>query len=297
VQKELSSHNKFPINNGKKRNWPPEKAGYVLIEHLKKERPLLDGHTMFNNTDGCAKQYCCATVIHLLSMLATEFNITINQLVGAPGHGKDLVDGLNACDKQYLKKMMMRITLPGNKQSAAEEKTIIPYSVKERKFASIAKEAARLCSLDRFEGAKGDKKNNKREEAAVMKKQINHVRTREDVLQEGLRMKLEGLPAKGAHIGLLVGRYNLLVDPDLGVGTAVKRRIPCAYAACEEYRKRPGNPTFHQRTNLASNRIALVRAGQFSKRRMTGGLLSRCHQKKMLTSYTLNNHRRKSWVE
>jgi hypothetical protein len=59
---------------------------------------------MFDNTDGCAKQYCCAPAIHLLSMLAREFNITINRSVGAPGHGKDLVDGLNACNKQYLKK-------------------------------------------------------------------------------------------------------------------------------------------------------------------------------------------------
>jgi hypothetical protein len=86
-----------------------------LIEHLKKNRTFLDGHTMFENADGCVKQYCCTASIHLISMLATELNITKNQSVGAPGHGKDLVDGLNACDKQYLKKMMMGITIPGNK--------------------------------------------------------------------------------------------------------------------------------------------------------------------------------------
>jgi hypothetical protein len=142
----------------------------VLIEHLKKTGQFLEGHTMFDNTNGCAKQYRCATAIHLLSMLATEFNITINRSVGAPGHGKDLVDGLNGCDKQFLKKMMMRITVPGNEQSAAEDKKIIPYSVREREFASIAEEAARLCSLDRSEGAKGNKKHKKREDAAAMRK-------------------------------------------------------------------------------------------------------------------------------
>jgi hypothetical protein len=213
----------------------------VLIQHLKLTGRFLDGHTMFDNTDGCAKQYRCATAIHLLSMLATEFNVTINRSVGAPGPGKDLVDGLNACDKQYLKKMMMRIALPGNEQSAAEDKKIIPYSVREREFASIAEEAARLCSLDRSEGAKGNKKHKKREEAAVMRKRVYHVRKREDVVQEGLKMKLSGLPDKGAHVGLL-GRYNLHVDPDLGVGTAALRRIPCACAACEECRKRPWIP-------------------------------------------------------
>jgi hypothetical protein len=98
----------------------------VLIEHLKKAGRFLEGHTIFDNTDGCAKQYHCAMAIHLLLILAMEFNITINQLVVAPGHGKDLVDGLHACDKeQYLKKMM-RITLPGNEQLATEDKKSIP---------------------------------------------------------------------------------------------------------------------------------------------------------------------------
>ena len=134
----------------------------VLIKHLRKNGRFLKGHTMFDNTDSCAKQYRCATAIHLLSMLAVEFNTAINRSVGAPGHGKDLVDGLNACDKQYLKTMMMRIMLPGNEQSAAgEDKKNIPYSVKEREFASIAEEAARLCALDWSEGAKGEKNTRK----------------------------------------------------------------------------------------------------------------------------------------
>ena len=41
----------------------------VLIQHLKLNGRFLDRHTMFDNTDGCAKQYRCATAIHLLSML------------------------------------------------------------------------------------------------------------------------------------------------------------------------------------------------------------------------------------
>ena len=213
----------------------------VLITHLMKNGRLLKGHTMFDNTDGCAKQYRCATAIHLLSMLAMEFNITIDRDIAAPGHGKDLVDGLNACDKQYLKTMMMRIALPGNEDTVGEDKKIIPYSVREREFASIAEEAARLCALDRSEGAKGDKQHKKREEHAVMKKRIYHVRKREDITQEGFSMKVKGLPGKGAHVGLL-GHYNLHVDPDLGVGKAALRRIPCACVACEVHRKRPWVP-------------------------------------------------------
>jgi len=34
--------------------------------------------------------------------LASEFGITIDRAIGAPGHGKDIVDALNATDKIYL---------------------------------------------------------------------------------------------------------------------------------------------------------------------------------------------------
>jgi hypothetical protein len=73
-----------------------------------------------------------------------------------------------------------------------------------------------------------------------MKKQICHVRKIEGILQEELNMTVEGLPGKGAHVGL-IRCYHLRVDPDLGVRTAVLRCIPCACAACEQYRyrKRP----------------------------------------------------------
>jgi hypothetical protein len=67
---------------------------------------------MFDNTDGFAKQYRCATALHLLSMLSMKHNVIINQAaVAAPRHGKDLIDGLNAVDKMYLKELMMRTSV------------------------------------------------------------------------------------------------------------------------------------------------------------------------------------------
>ena len=47
------------------------------------------------NTDACAEQYCCAIALYLLSMLAHTYNIIIDHGVGAPGHGRKVVDGLN----------------------------------------------------------------------------------------------------------------------------------------------------------------------------------------------------------
>ena len=33
-------------------------------------------------------------------------------MIGAPGHGKDIVDSINACDKRYLKEKMCMIGTP-----------------------------------------------------------------------------------------------------------------------------------------------------------------------------------------
>ena len=62
--------------------------------------------TIWEETDGCAKQYCCALALYLLSMVASTFGIVIDRGIGAPGHGKDVVDGLNACDKRYLREVL-----------------------------------------------------------------------------------------------------------------------------------------------------------------------------------------------
>ena len=37
--------------------------------------------------------------LYLLSALAFQFDIIIDRLVDAPGHGKDVVDGMNVQDK------------------------------------------------------------------------------------------------------------------------------------------------------------------------------------------------------
>ena len=59
--------------------------------------------TMWYHMDGCAKQYRCASAIYLLSCIALKFSIINNRPVGAPGHGKYSVYGLNSGDKLMLK--------------------------------------------------------------------------------------------------------------------------------------------------------------------------------------------------
>ena len=43
-----------------------------------------------------------AVLLFLKSIISTNFNIIVDRMIGAPGHGKDVVDGINACDKRYL---------------------------------------------------------------------------------------------------------------------------------------------------------------------------------------------------
>ena len=43
-----------------------------------------------------------AILFYFLSIISTNFNIIVDRMIGAPGHGKDVVDGINACNKRFL---------------------------------------------------------------------------------------------------------------------------------------------------------------------------------------------------
>ena len=58
--------------------------------------------TIWENTDGCAEQYICASALYLMSVLSQCQSIIFDLGTGAPGHGKEVVDGLNAIVKRYI---------------------------------------------------------------------------------------------------------------------------------------------------------------------------------------------------
>ena len=49
--------------------------------------------------NGFAKQYWCVNTLHLISIFCANDIFCIDWVIGASGHGKYLVDRLNACDK------------------------------------------------------------------------------------------------------------------------------------------------------------------------------------------------------
>ena len=72
--------------------------------------------SVIEDTDGCSKQYRSASTLYLSSTTSMKYGIVVDCAVGAPGHGKDVVDGLNAVDKRYLKQCMFRLLNPEQKR-------------------------------------------------------------------------------------------------------------------------------------------------------------------------------------
>ena len=67
-----------------------------IIDLLKNSKCLGAGHsTIWESIDSFTKHYKCDTTLFLLSILPQYFNITIDHGISAPGHGREVVDGLN----------------------------------------------------------------------------------------------------------------------------------------------------------------------------------------------------------
>ena len=67
---------------------------------------------MWDQTDGCAKQYRCSIAYYLISYLSTSYQIVLDRAVDTPGHRKYVVDGLNAVQKQYLATCLRMLSNP-----------------------------------------------------------------------------------------------------------------------------------------------------------------------------------------
>jgi hypothetical protein len=117
----------------------------ILINRLYEDGVFGKNGTMLDDTDGCAKQYRCATAIHLLSMLSVKYGITIDRQVCAPGHGKDSIDGVNTVDKNYTSKCFCMTIMPeaNNAANRISAESMVGGSSK-----SFATECQRICLLD-----------------------------------------------------------------------------------------------------------------------------------------------------
>jgi len=170
-------------------------------------------------------------------VLAVSFDVVIDRAISAPGHGKDVVDGLNAMDKIYLRQKMCMIGTP---EANDGEKRMAAHAMVEDAKASLAAEAKRLLSDPaRKHGVQGGA-DRKKLAAGKMSERRYFVQDPKKVQFTSVKKVVKGLPT-GEHNGLL-GHYNVRADKDLGVGRVALRRVPHACAACLKQLDKPWCP-------------------------------------------------------
>ena len=84
---------------------------YFLSDYIKQDAATTTAHsnhlnefkkklmstlsTIWENNDDCAEQYRCTTPLYLMSVLSQCHSIIFDRGISAPGHGKEVVDGIN----------------------------------------------------------------------------------------------------------------------------------------------------------------------------------------------------------
>ena len=71
-----------------------------------------------------------------MSVLSQRHSIIFDRGISAPGHGKEVVDGINAIDKRYIYQLMSNVQLPGSKIFDSQ---ILMHSCKSKKDVSLDK--------------------------------------------------------------------------------------------------------------------------------------------------------------
>ena len=101
---------------------------------------------MWDQTDGCAKEYRFSIAYYLMSYLSTSYKIVLDRAVDTPGHGKDVVDGFNAVQKRYLATCLrMHITPKKDKIYSKRMRVEAMIEKGEVSFPEECKRSLDLC--------------------------------------------------------------------------------------------------------------------------------------------------------
>ena len=92
--------------------------------------------TIWENTDSCAEQYICASELYLTSVMSQCYSVIIDRGISAPGHGKEVVNRLNAVHMRYIYLLMSTVQLPGSKLFHSQIKI---HTGTEEKDVSLAR--------------------------------------------------------------------------------------------------------------------------------------------------------------
>ena len=70
-----------------------------------------------------------------MSVLSQRHSIIFYWGISAPGHGKEVVDSINAIYKRYMYQLMSTVQLPGSKTFDSQ---ILMHSCTPKKYVSLA---------------------------------------------------------------------------------------------------------------------------------------------------------------
>ena len=121
----------------------------------------------------------------MMSYLSTSYQIVLGRYVDTPGHGKDVVNGFNAVQKQYLTTcLIMRSTTEKDK---IDSKRMRVEAMTEKGEVSFDEECKRLLDLRDEIGTKGDKKHAKHEAKSRLNHKYYCIHKKEDILFNGMK--------------------------------------------------------------------------------------------------------------
>ena len=102
-----------------------------------------------------------------MSYLSKSYQIVFDRAVDPPGHGKDVMDGLNDVQKKYLATCLIMRSTP--EKDKIDSKRMLVEAMTEKGEVSFAEECKHLLDLRDEIGTKGDEKHAKREAKARLK--------------------------------------------------------------------------------------------------------------------------------
>ena len=213
---------------------------FHLLKKIESGRLVSVMSTVWEETDGRAKQYRCALAIYLITLLSYSYSITMDRVINAPVHGNNVVDGINTTDKFYLKEQMKPIgKLSSNNTSTTG---IIPSASKDVSVIFSDQCIHILNNKEILNGLKGSKKIKNREPLFKYLSHVYNVQRNSDVNHRVMKMirNNKKIPSLNTIIGKtysygskgILTHYFYRSDPNLGTVIFVIRIIPYRCHTC-----------------------------------------------------------------
>ena len=205
-----------------------------------------------------------------MSVMSQCYSIIIDRGISATGHGKEVVDGLNATDKQYIYQLMSNAKLTGSKKFDSQ---ILMRYCTQKNDVSLAKQFQRIClrrivNMESLIRGKRDLPSKRK-----WTDREYHVQDNADVAHKYVKIycytnQFPALPFCGSNQNThgaraLSNHYHSRFDQKLGHGICAIRRTPCACVVCISMLKNVGFLVFCQRNRNATNLSPTLLIGQF----------------------------------